>query len=454
MRHSQHRRGQGVAGAALKRVVLGAGACLGIVLGGFGPSGLTVPAAHAFCSDGRVMGGCVTSIETFPWQVSLFRTGGSNRVQAHFCGGTVVAPGWVLTAAHCVEEFVPTDPSPMAVFFGSTSLEEGGQVVDVQTIYTHPDYLGVGADDIALLELRTPISAPTVALVSAENADRFEERGTEAVIAGWGNAPGALVLSGTVGGKGPERAEETVEVFGTSPVLLAAEVPLVRAARCDERGNDEVLCAGFRREQVDACAGDSGGPLLIRDGDQFIQAGIVSGGTLCVDEGDRFTTYTRVSAYEDWIAATLAGETEPVDPRRLPDFSLPATFADTDLIAGFQPDPQRIDLQAGGNLRASDALSGCAGFVADAPDVRITYEAGDIGMLRFAVEGDADTTLLINQPDGSWHCNDDRADGDLNPELVFEGPLGGQYDIWVGTFESPDALGAFPEATLLVTERR
>ncbi len=417
----------------------------------FGLTALPTP-SQAFCNDGRVMGGCVTSIDEFPWQVSLFRTGGSNQINAHFCGGSVIADRWILTAAHCIEDFVPTDPSPMAVYFGSTSLEEGGRIVDVETIYAHPDYRSVGSDDIALLELRTPIAAPPVVLSMDIEMRGIERIGSDAIVIGWGNTPGERELSGAVGMKGGESTVQVVDVFETSPVLLGAEVPIVDNERCGERGDPEAICAGFRSRPIDACAGDSGGPLHVLTRQGYVQVGLVSGGTLCVDEGERFSTYTRVSAYEDWIRATMAGETEVADLRRFPDFYLPATFADDDIVAGFTPDPIDYPLQAGGYLVASDVDSACAGFVAEAPDVRITYEAGDQYPLIFYVEGSADTTLLINQPDGQWFCNDDRRDGDLNPEIVFNQPLTGQYDIWVGTYVSIDQLGEFPEVTLFVTE--
>lgn len=423
-------------------------AIAGLSLGG---ASLATPAL-AFCDEGRVMGGCVTDIATFPWQVSLFRTGSGSQRGAHFCGGSVIDERWVLTAAHCIEDLVPTDPSPIAVYFGSTSLEAGGRIVDIATIYAHPDYRGVGADDIALLELSAPIDAPAVPLATARTARDLERRNTDAVVTGWGNTPGQEEVSGTIGGKGGDSVVQTLDVFDTSALLLAAEVPIVRNARCDEDDDPEAICAGYRDEMIDACAGDSGGPLHAQTRDGYVQIGLVSGGTLCVEDGERFSTYTRVSAYEEWIRATMAGETEVADLRRFPDLSLPATFFDEQIVSGFTPDPVEYPLQAGGYLVASDVDSACAGFIAEAPDVRITYEAGDDYPLRIFVEGDADTTLLINQPDGEWLCNDDRVEGDLNPEILFANPLGGQYDIWVGTYENPDALDDFPEVVLRVSE--
>lgn len=413
---------------------------------------LQTSSAQAFCDDGRVMGGCVTSIEEFPWQVSLFRTGRGTQLGTHFCGGSVVADRWVLTAAHCIEDLLPTDPSPIAVFMGSSSLEGGGMIADVQTVFAHPDYRGVGSDDIALLELRNSVSVQPVQLATSANARDLERLGNEAIVTGWGNTPGERELSGTVGDKGGQSVTQTVEVFETSPVLLGAEVPLVDNALCEERGDDEVICAGFRQAMVDACAGDSGGPLHVRGRSGYVQVGLVSGGTLCVDEGERYSTYTRVSPYQEWIRATMAGETEVADLRIYPDFALDPTFFDENLITGFTPDPIDYPLQAGGDIWANGVDSSCAGFVAEAPDVRITYEAGNEYPLRFFVEGREDTTLLINQPDGQWSCNDDRVEGDLNPEIVFDRPMTGQYDIWVGTYEHPEDIGDFPEVTLRVSE--
>lgn len=438
----------------LSRAIFSSALTTGLFAGGLTAGlALQTEAALAFCDDGRVMGGCVTSIDEFPWQVSLFRTGGGTQLGTHFCGGSVVAERWVLTAAHCIEDLLPTDPSPIAVFFGSTSLEAGGQIVDVQTIYAHPDYRGVGSDDIALLELRTPISIQPVSLATAALARDLEREGTQAIVTGWGNTPGQQEISGTVGTKGGESVTQTLDVFATSPLLLGAEVPLVDNARCDEGGDPEAICAGYREAMVDACAGDSGGPLHVSTREGYVQVGLVSGGTLCVDDGARFSTYTRVSAYQEWIRATMAGETEVADLRVFPDFSLPATFFDEDIVNGFTPDPVDYPLQAGGDLFASGVLDGCAGFVAEAPDVRITYEAGDQYPLRVFVEGRSDTTLLINQPDGQWLCNDDRVEGDLNPEIFFAQPMTGQYDIWVGTYENPDSLGEFPEVVLRISER-
>ena len=126
------------------------------------------------------------------------------------------------------------------------------------------------------------------------------------------------------------------------------------------------------------------------------------------------------------------------------DFSLEPTFGSVNLEPGFMPDPYEVTVVAGGTIDASTLGNECAGMIADAPDFRMTYGAGGSQMF-IGVHSTADTTLVVNAPDGSWFCNDD-FDG-LNPVLGGEGPLAGQYDIWVGTYGSDTA-----DATLFITE--
>jgi hypothetical protein len=131
------------------------------------------------------------------------------------------------------------------------------------------------------------------------------------------------------------------------------------------------------------------------------------------------------------------------------DVTLPALFGDQRLDSGFIPDPVVVNVEAGGRVDANVATSEgvtasgyCTGYISRAPSVELTYEAGALP-LYLAARGDRDLTLVVNGPDGAWHCDDDSG-GDLNPELMFESPQSGVYDIYVGTFsegayESADA---------------
>jgi len=129
------------------------------------------------------------------------------------------------------------------------------------------------------------------------------------------------------------------------------------------------------------------------------------------------------------------------------NISAQPVYGTLNLSAGFTPDPQRVQLAAGGGDRVS--LGGCTTYInGRAPDVDLNYSAGGYA-LTISAESSSDVMLLVNTPDGNWHCNDDGGDG-LDPVLRFSSPQSGQYNIWVGTYRDND--GDLPSATLLVSE--
>ena len=122
------------------------------------------------------------------------------------------------------------------------------------------------------------------------------------------------------------------------------------------------------------------------------------------------------------------------------DYSLPATYGSYTLTSGFTPDPMFIDIVSGGNIDASRLGGACGGYIANAPDVRITYDASLLS-LWVSVISSSDTTLVINTPSGGWICDDDSG-GDLDPSIHFNNAASGVYDIWVGTYGSTANEGA------------
>jgi hypothetical protein len=128
------------------------------------------------------------------------------------------------------------------------------------------------------------------------------------------------------------------------------------------------------------------------------------------------------------------------------NFSLNPAYGTVNLSGGFTPDPYIINLQAGGNISARNISSSCAGFIADAPDVRLQFSAGSLPLI-ISTNASADTTLVVNGPDGSWYCDDDGGQG-FNASLYFTNPRSGQYDIWVGTYSS----GSLQPASLHISE--
>lgn len=132
------------------------------------------------------------------------------------------------------------------------------------------------------------------------------------------------------------------------------------------------------------------------------------------------------------------------------DWRLNPTFGSVSLVSGFSPDPYLVSLQSGGSIDSTRSIGGsCRGFVANAPDFRLQYQAGNVLPLIISVSSNADTTLVINGPDGNWYCNDDGGQG-LNPSLRWNSPMSGQYDIYVGTYGN----ASIQNATLSISELR
>lgn len=127
------------------------------------------------------------------------------------------------------------------------------------------------------------------------------------------------------------------------------------------------------------------------------------------------------------------------------NYSLPANFGEIYLNSGFTPDPYVVDVIAGGNINAANIGGSCRGMISDAPDFQITYSAGSFP-LAIRTRSGADTTLVVNAPDGRWYCDDDSF-GNLNAQVYFSNPQSGVYDVWVGTYS-----GGTAQADLIITE--
>ncbi len=117
------------------------------------------------------------------------------------------------------------------------------------------------------------------------------------------------------------------------------------------------------------------------------------------------------------------------------------------LEAGFQPDPFVLDVTSGGNIDISKRMAECSGYISDRPDVRVFFGAGNLPLI-FSVDAPSDTTLVINAPDGAWHCDDDSGAG-LNPSVRFAVPQSGRYEIWIGTYSDSEQ---FNDARLSISE--
>ena len=257
---------------------------------------LALPAVATTGGDTQIVGGGEATPGAYPFMAALVDHGASNAHNGQFCGGSVIAEMYVMTAAHCVRG---SSASDIDVVIGRHDLSGGGgERIRVKKITTHPDYdHRRTVNDVAVLELTSATSAPTIAL---DTDGSLDTPGRIVKVIGWG---------------------DTDSTPRFPPELQEVEVPLVSDQQCsDAYGSDLVgavmLCAGdWADGGVDACQGDSGGPLFVHDGTEFVQLGIVSWGDGCALRR-RPGVYSQVSALSGWVLDAIGdgGGTPPPPP--------------------------------------------------------------------------------------------------------------------------------------------
>ena len=218
------------------------------------------------------------------------------------CGGTLIARGWVMLAAHCVwddDNSRYVDPSRIRVRVGSHRRTSGGEVIGVSRLHPHPDYDSVDdVFDVLLLELATPAPEGLGAVALPDDAahDRIAPIGTRATALGWG----------VVAPIDTRCRDDGIGCPGLSEVLREVDLPLRSAPSPNCGGVDPraEFCAGGEAGKS-TCSSDSGGPLLVQDRGVWYQIGITSSGNRWCD-GSRGGTYARVASFHEWIRATTS----------------------------------------------------------------------------------------------------------------------------------------------------
>jgi len=234
----------------------------------------------------------------YPWMAALVDADEPNAQEGQFCGASLIAPQWVLTAAHCVED---QSPASVDVVVGRYQLSsDQGERIGAKRIIPHPGYVDEEdgqANDIALIELNRPATAgQPIAIIDAAHA-AVDDPGVQARIAGWGRVP-----------------EKGLEV---TDKLYSVDVPVVTQQACQAAYDGDIqadeLCAGLPQGGADSCEGDSGGPLFAPDaGGTAIQIGIVSWGGDGCGLPQSYGVYTRLTDYEQWIRTQMGmADAEP-----------------------------------------------------------------------------------------------------------------------------------------------
>ncbi|KAG7463527.1 hypothetical protein MATL_G00177520 [Megalops atlanticus] len=226
-----------------------------------------------------------------PWQVLLEYKGRS------LCGGVIVHPDWVITAAHCVDKRESTD---LRVVAGEHDLqvEEGTeQRIPVAQVIAHEQYDAASGDsDIALLRLQEPVAlSPHAVPVCLPRRD-FSERELAAVrfssVSGWGS----LTEGGNAPPPGPPRPPSHVLRWLAVPRIPSAECALSSGVNLTRN----MFCAGYLEGTQESCRGDDGSPMVTRFHDTAFLTGVVGWGRGCARPG-YYGIYTKVDNFLDWL---------------------------------------------------------------------------------------------------------------------------------------------------------
>ncbi|KAF2879681.1 hypothetical protein ILUMI_26487 [Ignelater luminosus] len=228
--------------------------------------------------DGRIVGGEETSIQDHKYQASL------EYYDSHFCGCSIIADRWALTAAHCTDGALT---AALSVRVGSSTIGSGGLVLLVTSIHQHSSFDPITLDyDISLIKLAAPANHPLTQPINLVDEEVLPD--VPVVVTGWGT---------------------TSEGGSLSSTLQRVVVHTITRQQCQSSYGslitNRMICAGGWGGK-DSCQGDSGGPMAVYGGNS-VQPGIVSWGRGCARPGYP-GVYTNVAYFHDWITEIISKE--------------------------------------------------------------------------------------------------------------------------------------------------
>ncbi|XP_065815910.1 plasminogen activator, urokinase a [Labrus bergylta] len=240
----------------------------------------------------KIVGGSFSPIESQPWVAALFQ-----QRSGFLCGGSLIAPCWVVTAAHCFSDGDDTNIKHLSVYLGKSAINETEadkeQSFTVEKLIIHQKFNESNFDnDIALLKIKSRSGGCAVKSESARTVCLPPLRT---------QLPAGIQCS--IAGFGHERSL----AWHYSQYLKEAKVKLISRPECRRASHygdlitTNMFCAGSPDWSTDACKGDSGGPLVCEVSGRMFLYGVVSWGDGCARR-NKPGVYTQVTNYNKWIA--------------------------------------------------------------------------------------------------------------------------------------------------------
>lgn len=257
------------------------------------------PAPSSSELQGKIIGGTEVLPGQFAWQAALIYSAFNDENRVQFCGGTMVSPTVIVSAAHCFKgKDGEMGADEVDVVVGTVNYADvaQGERIRIKEVHLHPQYnMTTFQHDVAVLVLaRAAQFGSPIALYGAAQERHPLPVGQMLYISGWG-----VTSNGSA-----------------TKQLQWAPVPTASSATCNATEaysgavKDDMICAGFPAGRIDACQGDSGGPAVFA-GTNLVQRdpvlyGVVSWGARgkCA-QAKKLGVYSAITPHLDWLKGFL-----------------------------------------------------------------------------------------------------------------------------------------------------